>query len=57
MRVESTDSFFLSMTTGVIIERLFPSTTTCPSTCRSQSAVAEAMADKQFFQQQRNQRL
>ncbi len=57
MRVESTDSFFLSMMTGVIIERLFPSTTTCPSTCRSQSAVAEAMADKQFFQQQRNQRL
>jgi hypothetical protein len=34
------------MMTGVIIERLFPSTTTCLSICLSQQ-----------FQQQRNQRL
>jgi hypothetical protein len=34
------------MTTGAIIERLFPGTTTCLSICLSQQ-----------FQQQRNQRL
>jgi len=30
------DNFSFSMMTGVFIERLFPSTTTCPSTCLSQ---------------------
>jgi hypothetical protein len=44
------------MTTGAIIERLFPGTTICLSTCLSQPAVARAMAGKQFFQQ-RSQRL
>ena len=36
----------LSMMTGVFIERLFPSTTTCPATCLSQQ-----------FQQQQFQQL
>ena len=30
------DNLSFSMMSGVFIERLFPSTTTCPSTCLSQ---------------------
>ena len=44
------------MTTGVFIEQLFPSHTTCLSICLSQPTFAEATVGKQS-QQQQNQRL
>jgi hypothetical protein len=36
MSNDSIDIFCVSMKTGVLIEQLFPSHTTCPSTCLSQ---------------------
>jgi len=46
MSGESPDTFCSSMKTGAIIEPLFPSRTTCPSTSLSQQS-----------QQQQNQQL
>jgi hypothetical protein len=49
------DNFSFSMMTGVFIERLFPSTTICPSTCLLQPTYAQATVGKQFLQQQYHQ--
>jgi len=49
---DSLDTFSSRMMTGAFIERLFPSTTTCPATCLSQPAFAMATVGKQFQQQQ-----
>ena len=52
MSDDSIDIFCVSMKTGVLIEQLFPSHTTCPSsTCLSQPTFAEATVGKQFQQQ------
>lgn len=39
------------MMTGVFIERVFPTNTTCPS-CLQQPTFAQATVGKQFLQQQ-----
>jgi len=36
------------MTTGVFIERLFPSTTTCPVTCLSQQSQQQQQQQQQL---------
>jgi len=44
-------NFSFSMMTGVFIERVFPTNTTCPS-CLQQPTFAQATVGKQFLQQQ-----
>ena len=52
MSAPAIDTFSFSMTTGQAREQLL--STTCPS-CLSQSAFANATADKQQFQQRNQQ--